>query len=275
MLALTHMPSLQIDHGQRTHVSRVPIDHGRAVQQHDEYCRMLRRCGAEVHTLAVNRELPDSVFIEDTAIVLDEIAVIASMGTEARRPELPGIAKELNKYRTLERIEPPAHIEGGDVLRVGRQLLVGVSARTNTAGISALEAIVGRYGYTVMPISLNDCLHLKTACTALPDGRLLVNPAWIKLHSLQDFLVIPIPEGEPWAANILSIGSRVCLAAAHVQTAALLRQRGYAAETIDVSEFAKAEGGITCMSILLNENAPTSFPGSAWEGTVPEAPPPE
>jgi dimethylargininase len=258
MLALTHTPSAQIDDGQRTHVARVPIDHARAARQHDDYCRMLRRCGAEVHTLAVNRELPDSVFIEDTAIVLDEIAVIASMGTEARRPELPGIANELKKYRILERIEPPAHIEGGDVLRVGRQLLVGVSARTNTAGISALEAIVGRYGYTVMPISLNDCLHLKTACTALPDGRLLINPAWIKLHSLRDFHVIPIPDDEPWAANTLSMGGRVCLAAAHAQTAAQLRERGYAVETVDVSEFAKAEGGITCMSILLNEKVPTS-----------------
>ena len=250
MLALTHTPSAQIDDGQRTHVSRVPIDQRRAARQHEEYCRMLRRCGAEVHTLTVNRELPDSVFIEDTAIVLDKVAVIASMGTEARRPELPGIAKELNKYRTLERIEPPAHIEGGDVLRVGRKLLVGVSARTNTAGVNALEAIVRRHGYTVMPLSLTDCLHLKTACTALPDGHLLVNPAWINVHSLRDFPVIPIPEGEPWAANILSIGSRVCLAAAHVQTAALMRKHGFAVESIDLSEFAKAEGGITCMSIL-------------------------
>jgi len=256
MLALTHTLSPKIDDGQRTHVPRIPIDHGRAARQHEEYCSMLRRCGTEVRTLTVNRELADSVFIEDTAIVLDEMAIVASMGTEARRPELPAIAEELKKYRTVERVEPPAHIEGGDVLQVGRKLLVGVSARTNTAGVSALEAIVRRHGYTVMPISLNDCLHLKTACTALPDGRLLVNPAWIKLHSLRDFHVIPIPDDEPWAANILSIGGRVCLAAAHVQTAALLHERGYAVETIDVSEFAKAEGGITCMSILLNEMEP-------------------
>src|SRR5438128_9212718 len=130
MLALTHVPSPNMDHGQRTHVARVPIDYELAVQQHANYCQMLRDCGALVYTLDVNRPLPDSTFIEDTAIVLDEVAVLASMAAESRRGELAGIEPELRKYRGVCRMEGPATIEGGDVLRVGRLLLVGVSSLT-------------------------------------------------------------------------------------------------------------------------------------------------
>src|SRR5690242_11625567 len=137
MLALTHVPSPNMDHGQRTHVARVSIDYDLAVQQHQAYCRMLRACGAEVRTLDINRSLPDSTFIEDTAIVLDEVIVLASMGTETRRGELPGVEAELTKYRELHRIEPPHAVEGGDVLRVGRTLLVGISSRTSRDGVQA------------------------------------------------------------------------------------------------------------------------------------------
>src|SRR5262245_47081345 len=134
MLALTHLPSRNIDHGERPHVARVPIDFELALRQHDAYCTMLRGCGVEVHTLDVNCDLPDSTFIEDTAIVLDELAVLASMGAEARRGEPAGIEPELRKYRTIERVEAPATLEGGDVLRIGRTMLVGLSPRTNRAG---------------------------------------------------------------------------------------------------------------------------------------------
>src|SRR6266851_2807686 len=131
MLALTHGPSLNLDQCQRTFVAPMPIDYRLAVRQHEAYCRMLRQCGADVRTLAVNRELPDCVFIEDTAIVLDEVAVLASMGAPSRRTEPTGIEPELKKYRDVKRVEFPATLEGGDVLRVGRQLLVGLSSRTN------------------------------------------------------------------------------------------------------------------------------------------------
>src|SRR5438105_1738865 len=140
MLALTHVPSPNLSQGERTHVERLAIDYDRAVEQHGEYCRMLHDSGAHVRTLEVNRHLPDSTFIEDTAIVLDEVAVLASMGTETRRAELTGIEAELRKYREVQRVRPPATIEGGDVLRVGRTLLIGLSARTGAAGVRALEA---------------------------------------------------------------------------------------------------------------------------------------
>lgn len=251
MLALTHVPSPKLNHGQRTHVAHETIDLDLAVRQHAQYCTMLRDCGVQVRTLDVNRDLPDATFVEDTAIVLDEVAVLASMGTEVRRGELPGIQRELRKYRALHCVEPPATIEGGDVLRVGRTLLIGLSSRTNSAGAQAVQGIVGQYGYQVLPVPVCGCLHLKTACTALPDGSLFLNPSWLDLRPLRRFEHVTIPESEPWAANTVLIGSTVCLAAEHVHAAGLLRQRGFEVRTTPLSEFAKAEGGATCLSLLL------------------------
>jgi dimethylargininase len=251
MLALTHIPSPNLNECQRTYMAPAPIDHARAIQQHQTYCQMLRQCGAEVHTLDVNRDLPDCVFIEDTAIVLDEVAVLTSMGAPSRRAEPAGIEPELRKYRRVERVELPATIEGGDVLRVGRALLVGLSSRTNREGVEVLEGIARRFGYEVTPVPVRGCLHLKSACTALPDRRLLVNPDWLDTQPLREFELVRLPEAEPDAANLLLLGTHVCLPVAHPQTADLVRRLGFAVETVDVSEFAKAEGCVTCLSLLL------------------------
>lgn len=211
---------------------------------------MLRECGADVRILDTNRDLADCVFVEDTAIVLDEVAVLASMGAESRRAEPAGVEPELRKYREVRRIEAPATIEGGDVLRVGRQLLVGLSSRTNPAGVDALEAIVRRWSYDVVPVPVRRCLHFKTACTALPDQRLLVNPEWVDVQHLQRFELVFVPETEPWAANAALVGGKVCIAADHVRSAEQIRKLGFDVRTVDLSEFAKAEGGVTCLSIL-------------------------
>jgi dimethylargininase len=255
MIALTHLPSPRMERCELTHVARTPIDHGRALRQHQDYCRLLRDCGAEVHTLAVNRDLPDCAFIEDTAVVLDEVAILASMGTASRRPEPAGIEPELRKYRPVRRIELPATLEGGDVLHLGRTLLVGLSSRTNAAGISALEAIVSPHGYAVVPVPVRDCLHLQTACTALDDRRLLVNPAWLDAGALRGFELVRVPQEEPWAANVARVGSPLCIAADHVRTAEVIRGLGFDVRTIDLSEFAKAEGGVTCLSILIQRGS--------------------
>lgn len=252
MLALTHVPSPRMELGQRTYVGRAPIDHVLAAREHRDYCRLLRECGADVRILDVNRELPDCVFIEDTAVVLDEVAVLASMGTESRRAEPAGVEPELRKHREVRRVEQPAMLEGGDVLRVGRTLLVGLSSRTNRAGVAALGEIARPFGYGVVAVPVRGCLHLKTACTALDDRRLLVNPAWLDLHALQGFDLLRVPEEEPWGANVARIGDRVGLSADHVRTAETIRALGFEVRTIDLSEFAKAEGGVTCLSLLLN-----------------------
>jgi dimethylargininase len=251
MLALTHFPSPRMADCLLTFVERSPIDCNRALRQHTEYCDVLRACGAEVRTLAVNRALPDCSFIEDTAVVLDEVAVLTRPGAAARRDETAGIERELRKYRPIERIAAPATLEGGDVLRVGRTLLVGLSSRTSLAGAMALDEVVCRYGYHVRTIPVHGCLHLKTACTALPDHRLLVNPAWFDVNALSGFELVNVPAAEPWGANIACLGNRVLAAAEHLQTIDLIRRLGFEVHTVAIDEFAKAEGGVTCLSILM------------------------
>jgi len=253
MIAITHVPSPNMEQCERTYVSWTPIDYRRAVQQHEEYCKVLRACGAVVRTLDINRALPDCAFVEDTAIVLDEVAVLASMGAESRLAEPAGIESELRNYREIHQVAMPAKLEGGDVLCVGRKLLVGLSSRTNIAGTDAMEAVARRYGYEIVLVPVRRCLHLKTACTALTDRTLLINPAWIDASALRGFELIPVPEEEPWSGNVMRIGNCVCVASAHPKTVCLIRKRGLGVHTIDLSEFAKAEGGVTCLSILMQD----------------------
>jgi len=252
MIALTHVPSPNMQSCERTFVPQAAIDFARARAQHAAYCQALRDCRAKVVTLNVNEPLADATFIEDTAIVLDEVAVLCSMGAASRRGEPARIEPVLREYREIARIEPPATIEGGDVLRVGRTFLVGQSCRTNAAGIKLLTALGSRYGYQVTPIPVRGCLHLKTACTALADGRLLVNPAWIDATALAGYELVSVPEAEPWGANVALVRSKVLLAAAHVQTAELIDGLGFTVQAIELSEFAKAEGGVTCLSLLIS-----------------------
>jgi dimethylargininase len=251
MIALTHVPSPNMQCCERTFVRQAAIDSARAQAQHAGYCQALCDCRAQVVTLNVNEPMADAAFIEDTAIILDEVAVLCSMGAASRRGEPARIEPVLREYREVARIEPPATIEGGDVLRVGRTLLVGQSCRTSAAGIKLLAAVVSRYGYEVKPVPVRGCLHLKTACTALADGWLLVNPAWINTTALAGFELINVPEAEPWGANVALVRSKVLLAAAHVQTAELIDRLGFTVQPVELSEFAKAEGGVTCLSLLI------------------------
>src|SRR5262245_43251288 len=187
MIALTHVPSPSMQSCVRTFVAESAIDHALALAQHSAYCEALRKARVQVVTLDANSNRPDGAFIEDTAVVLDEVAILCSLSPESRRSEPAAIEPTLRQYREVVRIDPPATIEGGDCLRVGRTLLIGQSSRTNAAGTALLEAIVSQHGYRVLPVPVRGCLHLKTACTALPDGRLLINPAWIDAAALADF----------------------------------------------------------------------------------------
>jgi dimethylargininase len=236
-------------------VDSAPIDFARAVEQHARYRQVLSECGADVQVLDENGDLPDSVFVEDTALVLDEVAVITPMGVESRRGEPPAIERALRAYRRIERISLPATLEGGDVTRVGRTLLVGLSSRTNAAGVEALRSIGSRFGYRTLAVRLRDCLHLKTACTALPDDRLLVNPKWLYTNDLDGLPTVDVPLVEPWSADILSIGTTVCMSAAFPRTAELVTGLGFAVRPIELSEFAKAEGGVTCLSLVFEASA--------------------
>jgi dimethylargininase len=251
MLAITHAPSPAMSECILTFVRRSDIDHNRAKQQHEGYCRVLGECGLEVQTLDGDCELPDCAFIEDLAVILDEVGVVTRPGTAARREETARVERVLREYRPLERIAGPATLEGGDVLRVGRTLFVGLSSRTNAAGVSALDAVARRFGFNVRTVAVHGCLHLKTACTALPDHRLLINRAWIDVEVLHGFDLVDVPSSEPWGANVACIGDRVIAAAAHSATAELIRGLGFDVITVELDEFAKAEGGVTCLSILV------------------------
>lgn len=256
LIAITHVPSPRMHAGLRTFVDRAPIDANLAMRQHVELRRLLGRLGVLVRTIDTHRDLPDCAFIEDTAVVLDELAVLTSMGAADRRLELPAVAGELAKYRKVERIELPATIEGGDVLAVGRTLLVGLSSRTNLDGVKALEKTVKRHGYKVVPVPVGRSLHLKTACTALDDRTLLINSKWVDIGPLAGFELVSVPNEEPWAANVVRIDGRICMAAGNPRTTELIGQRGLQVETIDLSEFAKAEAGITCLSLLFQDTEP-------------------
>jgi dimethylargininase len=253
IVAITHAPSPRMNDALRTFIDVHAIDLDLAALQHEEYRRVLERAGAEVVLLHTNLDYADAVFVEDTAVVLDEVAILTSMGAPPRREEPRGIAPELQRYREeIARIEAPATLEGGDVLRVGRTLFVGATARSNAQGIEALARVAKPFGYDVRVVPVSGCLHLKTACTALPDGTMLVNPRWVDARDLGDGVaVVHVPESEPDAANVLLVGERVVMGAAYPRTIELVRGRGFEVDAIDLSEFAKAEGCATCLSILV------------------------
>ena len=264
-LAITHVPSPRLQHGERTFAGNDAVDFALATVQHERYRDALRACGAEVTMLDVNRDMPDSVFVEDTAIVLDEVAVMMSMGAESRRGEPAGIEAALRPHREIECVTLPATIDGGDVVRMGQHLYVGASQRTNEAGIDSLRDVVTQYGYGVTAVPVHHCLHLKSACSALPDGKFLVNANWIDVSALPKDALIQVPESEQWAGDILVIDDAVIASDAFPQTLELLAKTGLDVVPVSVSEFAKVDGGVTCMSLVFR---PTSalFPSAALGG---------
>ncbi len=251
-VAVTRTVSSSFDRCELTHVDRTPIDVGRAREQHEAYEAALAACGCEIHRLPEAPELPDAVFVEDTAVVVDELAVLTRPGAVSRRGELPAVAEALSRWRALVRIEAPATLDGGDVLRVGRTLWVGRSSRTDEGGIGQLRAALEPHGYRVAGVDVGGCLHLKTAVTALSDDLLLVNPEWVDPAAFGGLEWIAVDEAEPFAANALRIGERVVYPAAFPRTARRIRERGIELVEVDVSELARAEGAVTCCSILLD-----------------------
>ena len=234
-----------------THLSRVPIDVAVASAQHRRYEAALRKLGCSLRRLPPAHDLPDSVFVEDVAIVLDEVAIITRPGAESRRPEREAVAAVLSEYRPLQSIAAPGTLDGGDVLRVGRTLYVGLSTRTNEDGARQLARHVEPFGYGVECIRTAGCLHLKSAATAVDSNHVLCNPDWIDPRAFRRVEIIEIDRSEPHAANVLLLGHTILCAASHERTAAELRGRGYSVCTVDVSELAKAEAGVTCCSLII------------------------
>jgi dimethylargininase len=251
--AITREVSPSLGDCELAYLSRQRIDVGRAAGQHRLYEQKLVQLGVRVHSLPAQKELPDSVFVEDPAVVLDECAVMTTMGIESRRGEVESLARFLSDFRKLEFLSEPARLEGGDVMRVGRSLYVGDSVRTNDAGRVQLREILSPFDYEVRAMKVRGCLHLKTGCSYLGRGVMLANSAWVDTAQFMEFELLEVPQDEPWAANALVIGETVLLPEGFPQTRALIEQRGFHVETVDVSELMKAEAGLTCMSIIFNE----------------------
>lgn len=252
LTAITRAVSSALANCELLYVPRQPIDLGKAQVQHRAYEALLEKLGAHVISLPAEPALPDSMFVEDPAIVLDELAVMMPLGTESRRPEAVSLARALAKFRRLEYVTLPGVMEGGDILRVGRRLFAGLSRRTNAEGIRQLEAILKPHGYEVIPVRVTGCLHLKSAVTFIGRNTLLGNRGWIDAEPLAGFEWIEVAPEEPHAANALAVGGAVIFPASFPRTRARLESGGFQVTTLDISELQKAESGLTCSSLLFD-----------------------
>jgi dimethylargininase len=236
-----------------THLAREPIDVARAAAQHAVYERRLESLGLRVVSLPAELHLPDCVFVEDTAVVVDELAVITRPGAASRRPETAAVGRALERLRPLASIAAPGALDGGDVLRLGRRLLVGLSGRTNRDGLDQLAALLHPHGYTIEGIPITGCLHLKSAVTQVAADAVLLNPAWVDRVAFSGWRAIEVDPGEPYAANALMLGETVIYPNAFPRTADRLAAAGARLSTLDLSELAKAEGAVTCCSIIVGD----------------------
>lgn len=235
-----------------TYLPRVEIDVARAAAQHHAYAEALVAAGCQLVSLPAEPDLPDSVFVEDAAVVLDQVAVITRPGAESRRPETRSVADALRRYRALVPIEPPGTLDGGDVLCVDRTVYVGLSTRSDPSGIDQLAAAAAPFGYRVVRVPVDGCLHLKTAVTRVSETTLLINPEWVDRSLFSGMEFIDVDPSEPSAANALLVGGKVIYSAACPRTRRRLLDWGIDVISVDVSEIEKAEGGVTCCSLIVS-----------------------
>jgi dimethylargininase len=251
LTAITRGISPALARCELTHLERRPIDVALAERQHHAYEECLRELGCRVLALPAAPDLPDCVFIEDTALVFDELAILTRPGAESRRAETNAVEQALAPLRPLVRIAAPATLDGGDVLTVGKQVFVGLSQRTNEDGVRQLSALLAPHGYTLRALPVTGCLHLKSAVTQVGPRLLLINPQWVEAGAFAGFGLVATHPAEPHAANALLVGDTAVYPAACPRTRGRLEEHGVRVQTVDVSELTKAEGGVTCCSLIL------------------------
>ena len=251
-LAITRDVSPRFNECELTHIDRTPIDVWVAQSQHQRYVQALKELGCAVLELPAESDLPDSVFVEDAAVVLPEVALITQPGADSRKPEIESIAQALRPYRELVFIDSPGSVDGGDVLVLGKNIYVGLSTRSNQEAIDQMNEKLGKYGYVTQGIETHDCLHLKTAVTRIDDQTLLINRKWVDVEIFEGFDLIDVEESEPFAANCLPIGDAIIFPVTFPKTSAKLTACGYKIKPVVVDELAKAEGAVTCCSLLLD-----------------------
>lgn len=251
-VAITREISPELARCELEHLERRTIDIALARAQHRAYEACLADLGCTVRRVPAEPSLPDGVFVEDAAVVFDELAVITRPGAVTRRGETRTVSEVLAAYRELVHLVPPARLDGGDVLRIGRTVLVGRSSRTDAEGVRQLSLALTPHGYRIREVAVTRCLHLKSAVTRVGERACLVQPAWIDPGALEDLEKIEVAPDEPFAANVLLVGGTVVAPAAFPRTRTRLERLGIAVRAIDVSEIAKAEGGLTCCSLVFS-----------------------
>ncbi|MEX2285089.1 MAG: arginine deiminase family protein [Gemmatimonadota bacterium] len=252
-IAITRQVSTSLEQCALTFLEREPIDVGLAARQHAGYEAALRESGVTVEHQNELARYPDAVFVEDTALVLDEIAVITRPGEPTRRGETEHIAPIIARYRPLATIESPAKLEGGDIVRLGKRLFVGLSSRSSQAGADQLRVIVEPFGYTVDAIHLEGALHLKSAVSALDGDTILAHPAWVDTARFGTNRVIAVAPGEPMGGNVLAIDGTVIVSDAYPRTREQIERAGFVTKAVTVTELHKAEAGVTCMSLVFKD----------------------
>lgn len=254
LIAITRQISPRFNECELTHLDRQPIDLELARTQHHEYEAALRELGCEVISLPAEADLPDSVFVEDVALVFDEVAIITRPGADSRKPETASIAQALKPYRTLCTIEAPGTLDGGDVLRVGKTVYIGLSSRSNPAAVEQTQKFLLPYGYSVKGVEVTGCLHLKSAATQVSEDTLLINPAWVDRSIFGPVRSIEVDEREPGAANAVWLARGVIYPAHYPHTQQRLADAGVSLRIIHATEVAKAEGAVTCCSLIFRKN---------------------
>ncbi len=261
MIGFLREVSPHLEKCELTHAPRSRIDVKLARKQHASYAEALRELGVQVEMVPPLPEQADGVFIEDTAVLLPEVSIIARPGAASRISEIDSVVQTLGQHRPLQSIAEPGTLDGGDVLRIGHTIYVAESKRTNTEGIAQLREIAASAGYEVRTVATRDCLHLKTACTFVPPHFLVANSAWIDVTVFGHLAIIPVDEKEPTGANTLTLGRTTLVSAVCPKTEKRLREAGIATRRVDISEFEKAEGGLTCLSLILESRAATAAAG--------------
>jgi len=257
IIGLVRRPSPALHTGERTHIERNPINFALAEEQHAQYVEALREAGVKIVEVSAAADLPDSVFVEDTALALDSMAVMARSGAVSRRGETPAVAAILSDYCYLVQTPPVACFDGGDVLIIGRTVYIGRTTRTNQAAIDFLTTLLRQYYYEVVPISISGGLHLKSGVTYLGNNMVLINPTWIPIEAFAKHEQIEVDPDEPMGANALPVGNRLLMSASYPRTAKRVEAHGLMPRLIDIGEFHRAEGGLTCLSILLSAFGPS------------------
>lgn len=247
--AILRRPSARMEGGERTHLDRAPIDPAKALDQHAAYAQAMARAGAALRMVEAADDLPDCAFVEDVAVILPELSLSLRPGAASRRGEVETVAAVLPSDRPVVRLGAGT-VDGGDVLVVGRRIFVGLSTRTTREGLDAFAAAVTPHGYRVAGLAVPGALHLKTAVTALDGETLAINPAWIDAGAFAGFRLIPVHPDEPFGGNTLTVGGGLFVQAATPRTAEAFAAAGFPPSALDISEFAKAEAGLTCLSLI-------------------------